>query len=173
MFQPKQVIKIDLGTCNDWTDVAKIMKEYGIEKYTYTFGCSNGVLKHGLSGDINSQIGDRIYRQSGHLEGWNGRLESKSGSDMRDIADDYRAKYGKTLDRKDVWIQVYDFTDAQDPDAEIESHEEYLIEESIKASNGNAPMGNKDYKTRKKTTKAKNTIKVKELFEGFDDEELA
>jgi hypothetical protein len=173
MFQPKQVIKIDLNKCKDWTDVAKIMKEFGIEKYTYTFGCSNGVLKHGLSGDIKSQVGDRIYRQSGHLEGWNGRLNSQSGSDMRIIADDYRAKYGKKLDRKDVWIQVYDFTDAHDPDLEIELHEEHLIQESIKASNGNAPMGNKDYKTKKRSTKAKNTIAAKKFFEGFDDEALA
>jgi hypothetical protein len=173
MFQPKQIIRINLIDCADWTEVAKIMKEYNIEKYTYTFGCKEGVLKHGLSRDIKSQIGDRIYRQSGHLEGWSGRLKSQSGSDMRIIADDYREKYGKTLDRKDVWIQVYDFTNAQDPDLEIELHEEYLIRESINASNGNAPIGNKDYKTKRRTVKAKNTIKAKELFEGFDDEELA
>jgi len=173
MFQPKQVIRIDLVNCTHWTDVAKIMKEYGIEKYTYTFGCKKGVLKHGLSRDTNSQIGDRIYRQSGHLEGWNGRLRSQSGSDMRIIADDYRTKYDKTLDRKDVWIQVYDFTNAQDPDEIIELHEEHLIKESIKASDGNAPMGNKDYKTKFRTVKAKNTIMAKTLFEGFENEQLA
>ena len=172
MFQPKQVIKIDLGKCADWTDVAKIMKAHNIEKYTYTFGCKEGVLKHGLSGDTNSQIGDRIYRQAGHLEGWNGRLRSQSGSDMRIIADDYRSKYNKTLDRKDVWITVHDFTDAQNPDLEIEMHEDHLIQESIKASNGIAPMGNKDHRTKKRAFKAKNTVSIQQLFEGFENESL-
>ena len=172
MFQPKQVINIDLGKCADWTDVAKIMKAHGIEKYTYTFGCKEGVLKHGLSGDTNSQIGDRIYRQAGHLEGWNGRLRSQSGSDMRIIADDYRSKYNKTLDRKDVWITVHDFTDAQDPDLEIEMHEDHLIQESIKATNGIAPMGNKDHRTKKRAFKAKNTVSIQRLFEGFENESL-
>ena len=173
MFQPKQVIKIDLGKCKDWTVVAKVMKAYGIKKYTYTFGCTNGVLKHGLSADTNSQIGDRIYRQSGHLEGWSGRLTSDSGSDMRIIADEYRAKYNKTLDRKDVWIQVYDLTDSPDPELEIEQHEDHLIQESIKASNGSAPIGNKDHKTKKRSVKAKNTILIQQFFEGFEDESLA
>ncbi len=173
MFQPKQTIVIDLGKCRDWTDVKKIMKHYGIKKYTYTFGCKEGVLKHGLSGDTNSQAGDRIYRQAGHLEGWNGRLTSASGSDMRIIADDYRAKYNKTLDRKDVWIQVHDFTDADNPDYEIEMHEQHLINESIKANDGRAPMGNKDYKTRRRSFKAKNIRTMQELFEGFEDDSLA
>jgi len=172
MFQPKQVIRIDLSKCQDWTDVSKIMKEYGIEKYTYTFGCKAEVLKHGLSGDTKSQIGDRIYRQAGHLEGWNGRLSSQSGSDMRIIADDYRSKYNKILDRKDVWIQVHDFTDSHDPDLEIEMHEDHLIQESIKANQGRAPMGNKDYKTKKRAFKAKNTISIQKLFEGFENESL-
>ena len=172
MFNPKQVIRIDLSKCRDWTDVKKIMKHYGIKKYTYTFGCSDGVLKHGLSGDTKSQIGDRIYRQAGHLEGWSGRLNSPSGSDMRIIADEYRVKYSKTLDRKDVWIQVYDFTDANDPDTEIEMHEEHLIQESIKANQGRAPMGNKDYKTMKRSSKAKNTLSIQNLFEGFENESL-
>lgn len=172
MFTPKQVIWIDLGKCKDWTDVSKIMKAYGIKKYTYTFGCKEGVLKHGLSGDTGSQMGDRIYRQAGHLEGWNGRLSSQSGSDMRIIADDYRAKYDRVLNRQDVWIQVHDFSDADDPDYMIEAHEEYLIEESIKANNGRAPMGNKDYKTRRRSVRAKNTVRIKQLFEGFENEQL-
>ncbi len=173
MFEPKQTILIDLGKCRDWTDVKKIMKHYGIKKYTYTFGCKEGVLKHGLSGDTNSQAGDRIYRQAGHLEGWNGRLTSASGSDMRIIADDYRAKYKRTLDRREVWIQVYDFSNAIDPDLEIEMHEQHLINESIKCNNGTAPMGNKDYKTRRTTVRAKNTLMIQELFEGFEDASLA
>lgn len=172
MFTPKQVIRIDLAKCKDWTDVSKIMKSYGIKKYTYTFGCKEGVLKHGLSGDTRSQMGDRIYRQAGHLEGWNGRLSSQSGSDMRIIADDYRAKYGRVLDRKNVWIQVNDFSNADDPDYMIEAHEEYLIEESIKANNGRAPMGNKDYRTHRRSFRAKNTIRIKQLFEGFENESL-
>ena len=172
MFQPKQVIRIDLSRCYDWTDVRKVMKAHGIEKYTYTFGCTEGVLKHGLSGDTKSQIGDRIYRQAGHLEGWSGRLNSASGSDMRIIADEYRAKYNKTLDRKDVWIQVYDFTDANDPDLEIEMHEDHLIQESIKDNQGRAPMGNKDFKTKKRSFKAKNTLSIQNLFEGFENESL-
>jgi hypothetical protein len=172
MFQPKQVIKIDLSKCANWTDVAKIMKAHGIKKYTYTFSCKEGVLKHGLSGDTNSQIGDRIYRQAGHLEGWNGRLSSQSGSDMRIIADDYRSKYSKTLDRKDVCIQVHDFTDSTDSDLVIELHEDHLIQESIKASNGSAPMGNKDHRTKKRSFKAKNTVSIQRLFEGFENENL-
>lgn len=172
MFTPKQVIWIDLSKCKNHTDVSKIMKAHGVKKYTYTFGCKEGVLKHGLSGDTKSQIGDRIYRQAGHLEGWTGRLSSQSGSDMRIIADDYRAKYNKALDRKEVWIQVNDFSDADDADFVIEAHEEYLIQESIKANNGRAPMGNKDYKTRRRSFKAKNTVMIKQLFEGFENESL-
>lgn len=170
MFQPKQTIHIDLSKCNDFTDVRAIMKKYGIKKYTYTFGCKEGILKHGLSGDDNSQIGERIYRQAGHLKGWNKRLNSSSGSDMRIISDSYEEKYGKPLDRKDMWIRVYDFTDAQFPDIEIEMHETHLIQETIQHSDGCAPMGNKDCKTKKRVAKARNTMSLQKFFEGFDDE---
>jgi hypothetical protein len=169
MNQPKQVIHIDLSKCTDFTDVKSIMKSYGIEKYTYTFGCKEGILKHGLSGDTNSQIGERIYRQAGHLSGWNKRLSSPSGSDMRIISDEYEQKYSKPLDRKEMWIRVYDFTNTQNPDVEIELHETYLIEESIKANNGRAPIGNKDFKTKKRVSKAKNTITLNKFFEGLED----
>lgn len=173
MFQPKQVIQIDLSKCKDFTDVKRIMKNYGIEKYTYTFGCKEGILKHGLSGDENSQIGERIYRQAGHLQGWKKRLSSSSGSDMRIISEDYQAKYGKPLDRNEMWIRVYDFTDAQFPDTEIELHEEHLIEESIKANEGRPPIGNKDYKTKRRAIKAKNITTLQKLFEGFEDDRLS
>ena len=106
MLENKKIIIINLGACDSWTDVSKIVKKYGIKYYTYSFISKNGVLKHGRSADNQAHWGERIYRQAGHLEGWNGRLNSSSGSDMRIIAEEYQKKYNEVLDRKDISIRV-------------------------------------------------------------------
>ena len=173
MLQNKKIIMIDLGACDSWTDVSKILKQHGIKYYTYSFISKNGILKHGRSADNQPHWGERIYRQAGHLEGWDGRLRSSSGSDMRIIAEEYQKKYNEVLDRKDISIRVVDCTDASDPERETIVIEEYLISETMKHNGGCAPLGNKDTKTRKRSFRAKNTIAAARLFEGFDLENFS
>jgi len=133
------------------------MADWAIEAYVYQFRTAAEIIKTGMSADFMSQWGERIYRQAGHLPGWpmNYRLTGSSGSDMALIAQEYREKTGRLLDRNQVAIDVIDMTQSYQPGTHIISDrreqvrraclelERLLITESVTRM-GRLPIGNRD-----------------------------
>lgn len=144
---PYPVYEIDLSQLNAPIEISAILKDLGTEKYTYTFEYQGQVIKHGISADQNSIYGERIYRQAGHLEGWSKQLAPGSaGNEMRDVADRYFAKNGKSLNRQGMKIVVRDLTNVESPsitddNLHIKQLERQLIKEYEEKHN-ELPIGN-------------------------------
>jgi hypothetical protein len=154
-------ITIDLNDLWDYTQIPHIMKQHGIEQYDYTFRRGELILKHGLSADNSSIYGERIYRQAGHLKGWSKTLDGPSGSDMADIARDFKNIYGIELNRKDISIDVYQMPNS----AACAEFERKMITDHIWANDGVAPLGNKDFETLLEERKYRNTKQLSTLIE--------
>jgi hypothetical protein len=138
------------------------MKTYNITKYVYEF-CYNGqVIKYGLSADHSRNYGDRIYRQAGRLPGWKrSTLVGPNGSEMYFINEDYKAKFGSSLDRHLMHITVTDLS--KQTKSDCEDLERYLINTYINI-HGVPPIGNKDTRTMFETRKHYNTKQLLSLF---------
>ena len=107
---------IDLSQLEDFLDVTTIMKHLKIVKYNYSFVYRQEVIKYGISADKSHTWGERIYRQAGHLNGWNRKLApDSSGSDMADISEEYFKIYNKHLNRVGMLIIVIDMTNVINP----------------------------------------------------------
>lgn len=139
---------IDLGQLSDFLDITGIMKQLKIVKYNYSFIYQQQVIKYGISADKSPTWGERIYRQAGHLEGWNRKLApGSSGSDMQDISDEYSKLHGNHLNRLGMIIVVIDMTEVispmiNDPTYPYKKLERDLIKEHIER-HGCLPIGNK------------------------------
>lgn len=158
---------VDLSKLNHSSGICEIMKNKRIVNYVYIFSCIHGVLKYGYSADNSRNYGDRVYRQAGHLHGWNRRLNGSSGSDMRIIADNYYEKYNTILDRNDVKLTIIDLSNYDLPDTQEEhckTLERMLIDDCI-ARNGAAPIGNVDNVTESNVRKHKNDKQLEKFFE--------
>jgi hypothetical protein len=166
-YKNNPTYKFDLSIMSDFTDILREMKRLQIVSYVYTFVCDRGVIKYGYSCDHSHSYGERIYRQAGHLSGWNRKLNGSSGSDMRVIADEYKEKYNETLNKNNIVIYVTDMSRLPDPDCyNVEFHckelERTLINECIDY-NGRPPIGNRDsaslyYQRAVNQTKAFNAV---------------
>ena len=162
---------IDLSTLNDFLEITDIMKTLKITNYVYTFIYQQQIIKHGISADKSLTWGERIYRQSGHLEGWSRKLApGSSGSDMQDISNDYYAKNGSFLDRKNMIITVIDLTAIQSPVASDPAYpckklESQMIKEHID-THGSAPIGNKRTEQKREAKGIVTDAKFAELFEA-------
>lgn len=144
---PYPVYEIDLSQLNAPIEISSILKDLGTEKYAYTFEYQGQVIKYGISADQKSIYGERIYRQAGHLKGWSKQLAPGSaGDEMRDVADRYFAKNGKSLNRQGMKIIVRDLTDVESPSAtdnnlHVKQLERQLIKEYQEKHNA-LPIGN-------------------------------
>jgi len=161
---------IDLSKLNDFVEITDIMKTLKITNYVYTFIHSQQVIKHGISADNSLTWGERIYRQSGHLEGWSRKLApGSSGSDMQDISNDHYVRYGSYLDRMNMIITVIDLTAIQspviaDPAYPCKQLESQLIKEHIE-STGAAPIGNKRTEQKRQAKGIVTDATFRHLFE--------
>jgi hypothetical protein len=123
---------IDLAALLDPIDICTIMAKLEIQNYVYTFVHNGSIIKHGMSADAKSyNMGDRIYRQAGHLDGWKYRLSGPSGIEMEQISDAYRREVGKPLNRKFTKIIVRDLTNVVSPSVSDEFHHIKLLEREL------------------------------------------
>lgn len=160
---PDLVIRLAASTV-EHTDILKIFKQHNIKDYVYTIETERAIVKHGMSANTTGPCGERIYRQLGHLLGWNTRLTGSSGSEMRIVADDYEQAYGEQLTRWDVTLKVYNMTDVPEAESYCLDFERGLINESIR-TDGCAPVGNVDATTRRAAQAEKNMAQILRLFE--------
>jgi hypothetical protein len=139
----------------------RILKDYGIEDYSYSVKHYNpatqtyNTIKIGMSADNAKNFGDRIYRQVANIPGWPTIPRSSCGKDIIPAIDEYQGNTGLTVHKDDCLVEIWDVTRAPQrgqsakkaaTDAENELLNQY---ESI---HGKLPIGNpKD--TRKITGK--------------------
>ena len=166
--------EIDLSDMTHCKDILKDMKEIGAVDYVYTFVYNNEVIKHGLSTPTSQKTdcGDRIYRQSGHLDGWDAKLGSDSGDEMEDIATDYYAQTGQWLNRKNVKIIVRNLTGMSSPSVSdskwhVKQLERKLIKEHVEHV-GKLPIGN----IKEESYVDNKTFVSKEIWERLVEEKI-
>jgi hypothetical protein len=143
---PYPIYEINLSALSRPADVLQIMKNIQAERYVYTFTYQDDIIKHGISTDLKSLYGERIYRQAGHLDGWKQRLYGPSGDDMIYINADYFAKTGEHLNRLGMKIIIRDLTmiespSVSDPAFHVKKLERDLIKEYFD-QHGCLPIGN-------------------------------
>lgn len=143
---PYSIYEINLANLNRPADILQIMKHADVKKYVYTFVYQDQIIKHGISVDLKSLPGDRIYRQAGHVDGWKSRLTGPCGDDMIYINADYFAKTGEHLNRLGMKIIVRDQTHVRspslsDPNLHVKQLERQLIKEYCD-QHGYLPIGN-------------------------------
>jgi len=144
---PYLIYEIDLEKINAPVEISAIVKGFNTINYVYTFEYNDEIIKHGISVDKKSIPGERIYRQSGHLEGWLKQLaDGSAGDDMRDIDNRYLAKTNTRLNRKGMKIIVRDLTRVESPSVadehfHVKQLERQLIKE-YKDAHYKLPIGN-------------------------------
>jgi hypothetical protein len=147
------------------------MQQLKIVKYNYSFIYREEVIKYGISADKSLTWGERIYRQAGHLDGWNRKLApGSSGSDMQDISNEYFTLHRTHLNRVGMLIVVVDMSDVaspmiNDPSYPLKKLERDQIKEHIELTD-RPPIGNKkteEYMDRK-------TFIKKDLWEELFEE---
>ena len=107
--QINNALRIDLDTLSDYTQVSKFFKQHNISEYVYCFVYKDIIVKYGCStGTVGSMWGERVYRQAGHLDGWRGKLQGKSGKEMRTNSELFKKKYGYPLNRNGMVLYVID-----------------------------------------------------------------
>jgi hypothetical protein len=110
-------------------EICPKMEEQGTKHYTYTFRYSSRIIKHGKAADnewVTGTWGNRIYRQAGGIHGWDGyELDDISARKMREGMDEHFP----SVDRRDVTITVYDYTDELIGKTEEEIDQRLLNEE--------------------------------------------
>jgi hypothetical protein len=154
-------ITINLNDIWDYTEIPHIMRNHMIAQYDYAFRRADLILKYGLSADNSKIYGERIYRQAGNLPGWTKLLGGPSGSDMADIAREFKQIYGVELNRKDVSIDVYQMPNA----SACAEFERKMITDHIWTNDGIAPIGNKDFETLLEERKYRNTKQLSTIIE--------
>jgi hypothetical protein len=142
-FTKIKVYQIKLNTLNEPYDIVRILKQMNVVSFVYEFKHLNDVMKYGVQYDCNKQEpGERIYRQSFHLPGWETRASPNSaGNDMLDIIEHFPG-----INRNDVTITFWDMTlypraSSLDTKFEVNLLERYLIKEHIN-NIGYKPPGN-------------------------------
>lgn len=142
-----QSYEINLDKLSSYIEISHALKPFKIIRYTYEFDCSNKTLKFGLSNDERSHTPlERIYRLSGNLPGWDNYLSGPSGSEMKEYCANFVNRYKIPVDRKNVILRVYNFTDipspnVSDPDHMTKKHERELIKQHNQRY-GYLPPGN-------------------------------
>ena len=139
----------------------------------YCFTYNDIIVKYGYSVS-GKMFGERVYRQSGHLEGWTSQLIGSSGSDMRINSDRFVKEYGYPLNRNGMVLYVIDmdcrYIAHHDPFWQTRLYCEELERELIDACidfHGKAPIGNRDGQTKLSANGFKSRAAFDKLFEIF------
>ena len=101
-------------------------------------------LKFGRSAE---GIGERVYRQAGHIPGWNSMLKGPSGSDMKEIIANYEKEYpDEKVHKNDVTLCIWDVTNTHNPNMYDKAYNTRLCENSLLDEHeklfGCLPIGN-------------------------------
>ena len=160
---------IDLSKLDDFAEILHIMQSRNVTDYVYTFIFDNVVAKYGYSARPRRQLGERIYRQAGHLPGWSRKLWGSSGSDMRVICEEWEQVYGKLPNRNNSLITVVDLSNVDgrrlDSESRCKDLERWFINNHV-TQFGCAPLGNKDADTKVVERRIKNQYQFDQLFES-------
>lgn len=164
---------INLGKLESFNEISDVFSTLGITKYVYDFTFNGVVIKYGISADLGYTWGERVYRQAGHLEGWNKRLQGSSGSDMRIINEDYNNQYGSKLNRTGMYLTIRDLSNAENDNSSDRAWpcrilERELIQTHI-IQHGKSPIGNKDEETKIDRRSYVSKTTLSSLFEGLID----
>lgn len=128
-------------------DLRKVFKQAKIYKYIYRINYKGLVLKFGMSSDVISDPGERVYRQVGHAFGWDCPLKGSSGDDWYIIEQSITDQYGIVMHKDDLTIKIWDVTNypfiSITPDIEIKRMESELIQTYFEVV-GRKPIGNID-----------------------------
>ena len=130
--------------------------------YSFVFTCPKTLqqdhLKIGRS--AKGDCGERMYRQAGHICGWQGgQLKGSSGSDMREVIRMYEEAFPDScglLTISNISLYVWDVTTAPNPTIADAAYPSRVAENTLlteyKSIHGRLPIGNlKD--TRNEKTK--------------------
>jgi hypothetical protein len=154
-FLDRPTVQLKLKYLTRPIGIVDWMRELNIKFYAYSFYTVQGeVLKYGASGDCHTgEPGERMYRQAGHIPGWDQAqpwLVGSSGDDMLQILNDYTQTYKKSLFKDDVMIDVWpmNMVALKNVKKACEEVERELITEHI-AKYGMPPIGNKDHQTNR------------------------
>lgn len=124
-----KTFKIKLAELAIPRDVCHMAEMERCKYYTYTFQTNSKIIKHGKAADnewISGTWGNRLYRQAGGIPGWEGwNLDDTSARKMREGME----RCFPHVNRHDVTIIVYDYTDELEGKTEKEIDDRLLNEE--------------------------------------------
>lgn len=145
---PHPVYDIDLAALHTPSGITAIMQALKVADFVYSFVFHDTIIKHGLSiRSVSSILGDRGYRQAGHLAGW-GRhqLTGPNGANMRQISEHHFEKTSQRLNRDGMHLIIYDLSNVASPSAsDPYLHVKQLERQLIKAHQNKyncTPIGN-------------------------------
>lgn len=147
--------------------------------YSFVFTCPNTLtldhLKIGRT--AKGDCGERMYRQAGHIYGWNGgQLKGSSGADMRAVVGLYEETFPEScglLNISNISLHVWDATTAPNPTVADAAYPSRVCENTLlteyESIHGRLPIGNlKD--TRNEKTKGHVTAGLfSNLFDEVDN----
>lgn len=169
---PYPIYDIDLSKLKRPANIMAIFRKLKIKTYVYTFTFNLDTIKHGISiYKLLAQLGERGYRQAGHLLGWSKPLLGSSGSDMEDIDAAYFAQTGTRLNRIGMILTVRDLTNMKSPsvaigdkDLHVYQLERELIKDYEKIHNC-TPIGNIKDEAHVDQKSFVSTAQFKKLFD--------
>lgn len=104
----KPTVTINLAEFTAPRDVITRMRLFNFGPYAYIFNHLKIPMKIGESANRGTTPGDRLYRQAGHIFGWETPLISGAGMDMKEVVSAFEKAYGLTVHKDNVTIAVYD-----------------------------------------------------------------
>jgi hypothetical protein len=132
----------------DPSEIMQVVKQLNIKKYTYEIRCDNITIKFGMSDAETTQLGERMYRQIGHLDSWgSSKIHGQNGDEFLDTNEIFKNLYNRSMDHNNIVIYIWDFDNYPfvtiNSSMEINNAECELIE-SYTNTYGELPIGNID-----------------------------
>ena len=153
-----------------------------IKNYAYAFVLNlpnsiDSYLKIGRS--AGNEAGERIYRQSGHIPGWNKMLIGPAGSDIKFVIGEYiqhNPQHKNLLTKDNISLRIWDVTNGKNPHMTDYAYltrvcENQLLEDHEKVY-GELPIGNPKDTRNEKTQPFVHEDHWNNLFVANDNEEV-
>ena len=108
---------IHLKDIDEPSAILRFCKKHNIKDIAYQF-VYNSPIEHKdicikIGRSAGGEIGERIYRQAGHLEGWINPLVGPSGADLIEVVELYESTFPKDtglLIKDNFTIKIWDVT---------------------------------------------------------------
>lgn len=144
---------IHLKNLSEPSAILRFCKKNNIKDIAYQFIFNNPIehkdicIKIGRS--AGGEIGERIYRQAGHLEGWPSALSGPSGSDLLEVVVQYEKANPRDLgllSKDNFTIKIWDVTGVLNENINDDAYPTRLCENELmneyEAIHGCLPIGN-------------------------------